>query len=269
MSRSPEVRLERRGALALLRMDDGKANTFDLDLLRDLGEAFEEARRQDAGALVLTGGGRIFSAGVDLHQVLAGGRGYLAEFLPVLKRTLEAIFSYPLPVVAALNGHALAGGCILALACDHRVAAEGPARLGIPELRAGVPFISIGLEIARSALSEQVLRDLVYTGRSLGLEEALRLGVVDVVVPADDLLERAFETAGRLAAIPTTSFGIVKRQLRLPILDRCARLEDADKGVLDAWAAPEVHVAVHSYLEATLGRFRGQEAAQKGTEGTP
>jgi enoyl-CoA hydratase len=255
VSGGPEVRLERRGAVALLQMKDGKANTFDLGFLRDLGAAFDEARLHDGRAVVLTGSGAIFSGGVDLFQVLDGGHRYVAELLPLLRKTLEMVFDFPLPVVAALNGHALAGGCILALACDHRVAADRAMKLGIPELVAGVPFIYIGIEIARSALAEGALRDLVYSGRALGLEEALRAGMVDEIVPADRVLERAVEVAEELARIPGVSFGITKHQLRLSALDRCARLGTAaDDRTVQAWSAPETHAALRSYLERILGR---------------
>ena len=124
------IHREPHGPITVLRMDHGKANAMDVELLDGLSEALAEADASDAQALVLTGTGRIFSAGVDLFRVLDGGAEYLGRFLPALSRALKDLFAFPRPVVAALNGHAIAGGCILACACDHRADGAGSGRLG-------------------------------------------------------------------------------------------------------------------------------------------
>lgn len=251
------IRREERGPLTVLRLEHGKVNALDTELLRDLIEALDEADRSPARALVLTGSGSSFSAGVDLWQVLDGGAEYIRVFLPLLTQCLEKLFTFPRPVVAAVTGHAIAGGCIVACACDRRLMAAGRGRVGVPELLVGVPFPALALEIVRAATSESVAADLALTGQTHGPEEALRRGLVDSVVEPADLLERACEVASSLAAVPAAAFALVKRQLRQPALERYRNLApEHDARVLAAWIAPESAAAIRSYLDRTLSKVR-------------
>ena len=249
------IHREDRGPIAVLRMAHGKANALDAELLEALDRALhgiEEARPE---AVVLTGTGSIFSAGVDLFRVLDGGASYLASFLPVLARAVRRLFAFPRPVVAAVNGHAIAGGCILACACDLKVMAEGEGRIGVPELRVGVPFPVAPLEVLRFAVPPQHLQKLAYAGRTYGAAEALEWGLVDELASPDRLLERALEAAGQLAAIPPGSFELTKAQLRRPALDRIDALHDEiEPRVAAQWASPAVREHVRAYVERTIGK---------------
>ena len=146
-------------------------------LTRELDGAAEDVR-----ALVLTGTGSIFSAGVDLFRVTRGGADSVRHFLPLLSRFLRTHVAFPRPVVAAVNGHAIAGGCVIALAADARLMAEGDGRIGLPELLVGVPFPTAALEVVRFAVPREKLQSLIYTGRTLSAREALGAGLVDEVV---------------------------------------------------------------------------------------
>jgi len=251
------IHREPHGPITVLRMDHGKANAMDVELLDGLSDALSEAETSDAEALVLTGTGRIFSAGVDLFRVLDGGAEYLGRFLPALSRALKDLFTFPRPVVAALNGHAIAGGCILAAACDLRLMAQGSdgsgGRIGVPELRVGVPFPTAALEILRFAIPRQHLQEVAYVGRTFSPDDALARGLVDELVDPDALIERALEAARSLAAIPTGTFQLSKRQLRRPTLERIAALEKEIDPEVDAlWARPEIHQHIREYLDRTL-----------------
>ena len=111
---------------------------------------------------MLTGTAGIFSAGVDLFKLVKGGPDYVAHFLPSLDYMLEALFMFPAPVVAAVNGHAIAGGCILACACNRRLMTTGAARIGVPELKVGVPFPPLVVEIMRAAVAPPYFNELMY-----------------------------------------------------------------------------------------------------------
>src|SRR5262245_34195705 len=115
------IELSQRGGVAVMTLAQGKANTLDVALCRDLVRRFAEVSVSAASAVVLTGQGRIFSAGVDLIRAAEGGATYLREFLPELSKAFAAVFFHPAPVVAAINGHAIAGGCVLACAADRRL----------------------------------------------------------------------------------------------------------------------------------------------------
>jgi enoyl-CoA hydratase len=247
------IQREDRGPIAVLRLAHGKASALDTELLEALDRCLRELDEARPEAVVLTGTGSIFSAGVDLLRVLDGGTGYLAGFLPLLARAVRRLFAFPRPVVAAVNGHAIAGGCILACACDWKVMAAGEGRIGVPELRVGVPFPVAPLEVLRFAVPPQHLQKLAYAGRTYGAAEALEWGLVDEVVPPDRLLERALEAAGQLAAIPGASFELTKAQLRRPSLERIDALHDElEPRIAAQWASPGVQEHLRDYVDRTL-----------------
>ena len=251
------VRHEDRGPVRVLTMEHGKVNALDIELLRDLIAALDAAAGAPVRALVLTGAGSSFSAGVDLWRVLDGGPAYIEVFLPALAQCLEKLFTFPRPVVAAVNGHAIAGGCILACACDRRLMAAGRGRVGTPELHVGVPFPALALEIVRAATSDRMGAELALTGVTFLAEEALQRGLVDALLPPESLLAGACEVAASLAVIPAPAFALSKRQLRQPALERCARLApDFEREVLAAWCTPATASTIRDYLNRTLSKGR-------------
>src|SRR5262245_2880646 len=155
-----------------LRLAHGKASALDVELLDALRSELEGAA-DDVRALVLTGTGSIFCAGVDLFRLTREGADYVRRFLPLLSRVVRTLFAFPRPVVAAVNGHAIAGGCILALAADARLMAECGGTIGLPELLVGVPFPAAPLEVVRFAVPPDKVQALIYTGRTLPPREAL------------------------------------------------------------------------------------------------
>lgn len=249
------IEREDRNGVAVVRMEHGKAQAMDTELLTALDDAFARLEREEPHAAVLTGTGSIFSAGVDLYRVLDGGKAYLDAFLPALTRAVRRLFAFPRPVVAAVNGHAIAGGCILACACDLKVMAEGDGRIGVPELRVGVPFPVAPLEVLRFAVPPQHLQKLAYVGRTYGARDALAWGLVDELAPPERLMDRAVEAAGELASIPAGSFEVTKAHLRRPTLERMDRLgPEIDPKVAELWGQDDVLEHVREYVERTIGK---------------
>lgn len=241
-----------RDGIRTVRIHHGKAGALDLELCEALAAAFRDA--SSARAMVLAGTGRIYSAGVDLPRVLAEGESYTRRFLAALDACFRSLFELERPAVAAINGHAIAGGCILACACDARLMAEGDATIGAPELVVGVPFPALALEILRLAGGDALARRLAMTGGSLPAAEAHRAGIVDRLVPAAELESASHAEALRLAAIAPASFALVKRQLRSPALERVAALKDHDERVVRAWCSPEIRASISAFVERTLKR---------------
>jgi enoyl-CoA hydratase len=243
----------RRGDVAVVRMAHGKASALDLEFCRALGDLFRGLEKDSAKAVVLTGTGGIFSAGVDLLRLRDGGPDYATRFVGELESMTAALVLCPKPVVAAVNGHAVAGGCILALGCDWRVMAEGPGTMGVPELQVGVPFPPIDFEVVRAAVSPSVLRALIYEGRILDAAGSLANGLVDELVPPDRVLDRAVEIAARLGAVPAVSFSMTKRLVREPFLRfvEGARPVTAAEST-PAWSRPEVQESIRAYVRRVL-----------------
>jgi len=213
------VDFSERGDVAVVAMNRPPANAFAPDLLRELLAAIERVRAAVPGAIVLTGSGKFFSGGADLRAVPALPEGELAQ----LARDTNALFAgwYELarPLVAAVNGHAVAGGLVLALCADFRI---GPTsgRFGLTEVKAGIPFPSAAMGVVRAELAPAALRRLVLRAELFGASAMHELGVFDEIVPDAEVLERAIELAAELAALPRTTFAAVKARLRHGAFER-------------------------------------------------
>lgn len=247
------VAVHRHDSIAVLTMAHGKANAMDIELSRELRHAMLEVIQSDARAIVITAKGPIFSAGVDLMALAKGGRPYLEEFLPELSGSLRLVFGTDKPVVAAVNGHAIAGGCVLACACDYRLMARGTWRIGVPELRVGVPFPLVPVEIMRHALGTAAAQRAMLFGNVVESERAVAEGFVDELVEPERLMDRALAVAGAMAATPPASFARTKRDVHRPVLETWERLTlQHDRETLDVWDSPAVREAVRAYVARTL-----------------
>jgi enoyl-CoA hydratase len=247
---------EDSGEIAVVRMAHGKVSALDTGFCDALVREIDTIAAGSAKALVLTGTGTTFSAGVDLFQVLNGGADYLAKFLPAMQRLFRALLTFPKPAVAAVNGHAIAGGCIIAAACDHRVMADGSGRIGVPELVVGVPFPTLPFEIVLARVSHAAFRRLVYFGSTVLPHQAVELGLVDEIAPADVLIARAREIAQQLACIPAVTFALTKRTFTASLLDRVSASASLDADVVVAWRSPDVQNRIKEYVEETIKRSR-------------
>jgi len=245
---------EDAGAIAVLRMAHGKVSALDADFCDALTAEIEAIATSGSKALVVTGTGSAFSAGVDLFKVLEGAAEYLERFLPAMKRFFQALLTFPKPAVAAVNGHAIAGGCIIAAACDHRIMAIGTGRIGVPELSVGVPFPMLPFVIVGSRVAPSAFRQLVFSARTVAAEEAVTLGLVDEAIAPDALLAHACEQAEKLTGIPPITFALTKRTFNTPLLERVNAESSLNAEAQHAWASPEVQARIRAYLDATIRR---------------
>jgi enoyl-CoA hydratase len=207
----PETLLrERHGDVALLTLNrPEKRNALSIELRLEAAAAFEElSADEEVGCMVLTGAGTAFCSGMDRDQ-FGGDRRNRERLAESSFAAFSAVGRCPKPVIAAVNGPAVAGGFALALMCDLRVASD-TARLGFPELPAGIPP---AYAAARAALGAPLARELCLTGRMLDAPEALARGVVTAVHPRDEVVERALELAGSIAAMPRFAVLETKRRI--------------------------------------------------------
>ena len=245
------LNIEERDDVTVLRMEHGRVNAMDAELLDALTAAVTATDR----ALLITGAGSAFSAGVDLRRILDGGPSYAADLLTALSRTFRAVFEHPRPTVAAVNGHAIAGGCVLALACDVRLMSAG--RIGLAELEVGVPFPVAALEIVRHALGPRAGRVLLGAD-TVAAEQALTLGLVDAVTASDDLLPRALSLTAELASRSPEAYRMAKERLHLPAVEAIeAATDDAHAAVLAGWTSADTRDRIAAALEALATRRTG------------
>ncbi len=241
--------------IACLTMGHGKVNALDIEFCDALAIRFDDLRRSDAKAVVLTGKEKIFSAGVDLKRLSAGGAEYIRRFLPALHRLYEAVFFHPKPVVAAVNGHAIAGGCVLACCADRRIMARDAGRIGVTEILVGVPFPALAFEVVRFAVPPRYLPEFTLSGATYATDEALRRGWVDEVAEPDKLIDDAIAVAQQLSRLSPAAFAQTKSQVRQPVTERLKKSgEVTDKAVTEIWAAPATLSYIRDYVARTLSK---------------
>ena len=247
------IDLKNDNGIATVTITHGKANALDIELSEELAACFEQISESAARAVVITGAGRIFSAGVDLIRLSSAGPDYVRKFLPALHRSFRAVFFCPKPVVAAIHGHAIAGGCVLACSADRRIMARANGRIGVTELLVGVPFPAMAFETMRFAVPARHLSELLYTGATYEVDAALERGLVDAVVEPDELMRSAIAAAEQLAALSPAAFAQTKAQLRAEARERLERTGAAtDKIAADIWAAEPTLRYIRDYVASTL-----------------
>src|SRR5438270_14052138 len=222
------MQLERVGEAMLLRMRAGKANAMGPAWLERMEALLDEALAARARALVITGYEAFFSAGLDLPTLDGLDDRAMGSFMSGFSRTMLRIFELPMPVVAAVNGHAIAGGCVLALQADVRVGARAELRMGLNEVQLGIALPAVVLETLRAQVPPQSLLPIALEGRLFTPQEANALGLLHELVPPDRLEQRATERALELGALPLDAFAAVKRAIRAPIAQRARDLMTQD-----------------------------------------
>jgi enoyl-CoA hydratase len=246
------IEIEAHGELAVLRLCGGKANAMSPRLLEALTRAVDQVTASEARAVVVTGEGKAFSAGLALPELVDLDRPAMAAFIDDFATAMRRVLECPKPVVAAINGHAIAGGCVLALMCDARLVAAGPAQLGLNEVQIGIGLPAVVVEPLRLRVAPAALTPIALEGRLFSPEAALAVGLVDEVVAPGELVPRALARAGDLGRAARAAFAQVKRALLRPALETIERHGAAEREAwLDTWFSEPAQVL----LRATVARL--------------
>jgi enoyl-CoA hydratase/carnithine racemase len=205
------VRLEVAEGIGTIRLDRPKMNALNRQVQEELREAAIAATAaDDVRAVIVYGGERVFAAGADIKEMAGMSYADMAARAGALTGAFDALAKVPKPVVAAINGYALGGGCELALACDWRVAADD-AQLGQPEINLGIIPGAGGTQRLSRLVGPARAKDLIMSGRFVGAEEALRIGLVDRVVPATDVYETAKQLVKQYVTGPAQALRAAKQ----------------------------------------------------------
>ncbi|MET9356598.1 enoyl-CoA hydratase-related protein [Streptomyces sp. NPDC006617] len=207
------VHLEVAEGVGTLRLDRPPMNALDVatqDRLKELAE--EITRREDVRAVVIHGGEKVFAAGADIKEMQVMDHAAMIARSRALQDSFTAVARIPKPVVAAVTGYALGGGCELALCADFRIAGEN-AKLGQPEILLGLIPGAGGTQRLSRLIGPSKAKDLIFTGRQVKADEALALGLVDRVVPAAEVYEQAHAWAARLAKGPAIALRAAKESI--------------------------------------------------------
>ena len=247
------VHVERRAdGVAVVRLDNPKVNALSTALLGQLEAAAGALADDPPGAVVVTGGDRLFAAGADIGEF--GGPGEARAVGGAFVRALDAVAAIPRCVVAAVSGFALGGGCELALACDLRIASD-KARFGQPEILLGVIPGGGGTQRLARLVGPSRAKELILTGRQVRADEALRIGLVDEVVPHDALHDRAYGLAAELASGAVVAQGLAKQAIDRGLQGTLAAGIALEQELFaEVFATEDARIGVASFLEHGPGK---------------
>lgn len=244
------ITVEDRDQATIVTMQDGKVNALSRDFLGELGAKLEKACAQER-PVILTGSGGYFSAGLDLKEVPTLDEEGLRDLLERFKGAVKPILKAPVPVIAAIDGFAIAGGAIIALSCDYRVATP-EAEIGATELQVGIPFPPTDLDLFTGRLPTRTIRRTILNpNRSKG-EQALELGWVDEL--ADDAVDGALAASQTLGGTNPAAFQDLKAQLNAPIVSTWDSFlqEDFDRYV-DMLRSEQTQAAILEGIQNVMG----------------
>ena len=230
------VEVQLRGGIATVVLQRGKVNALNPVVVEELAATFRTLQSDtEARAVVLTGRGKFFSFGFDIPELLAYTREEFTHYLTSFTTLYRNLFIYPKPLVAALNGHAIAGGCMIALACDSAIMVRGSVKISLNEIGFGSSVFAGSTEMLQFRTGSRA-SEVLYSGALYSPAEAQAIGLVAEIVAPEALLDRAREIAGELAARRPAAFASIKSLLREPVADAMASREAASiQEFVDIW----------------------------------
>jgi enoyl-CoA hydratase/carnithine racemase len=246
------------GPVRELRLSRPPANALSPELIAALGEAVAGAPGEGARALVLSGSPGMFSGGLDVPVLLPLDRSAIRDTWEAFYRLMLGLAACPIPVAAAITGHSPAGGAVLALFCDYRVMTEGAFKIGLNEVAVGIPLPEAIFHALVRVVGPRQAERLSVTGAMIPPEEALRIGFIDEVAPAEDVVPRAVAWCQGLLALPPVALAKTRQNARA---DLVRIVEEGLSGELDAlvemWFSAETQSTLSAIVERMLAKKKG------------
>jgi len=252
------VRIERDDAVATIRLDRPPANALSREVALELSDAARAVATDGTRAVVIWGGERIFAAGADIRAMADLGPDEITSHVGALETACRDIEGIPKPVIAAINGFALGGGCEVAISCDLRFAADD-ARIGLPEIRLGVIPGSGGTQRLPRLIGLAAARRMVFSGDHVTADEALVIGLVDRVSPRAETYAAAVESARAYAGGPTRAYAAAKRSLAVSLgTDLETGLGIEREAFAELFATQDQKEGMRAFLEKRDPTFEGR-----------
>jgi enoyl-CoA hydratase/carnithine racemase len=247
------VEVSREDGVATVTLSRGKVNALNEAVVAQLGSCFRDLEA-DAGvrAVILTGAGKFFSFGFDIPEFLSYAKSDFERYLRSFTEVCTYLFTFPKPIVAAVNGHAIAGGCMLATACDYRIMVTGKARMALNEITFGASVFPGSVAVLRCCVGHRNAERILLSGAMYSAEEAWQLGLVDQCCSADGLADAALSAAREFAQKDSRAFRSLKGLLRGPIAEEIRRREgESIREFVDIWYSEETwkklqEIEIHS-----------------------
>lgn len=248
------LQIHRHGAIHEIQLARPPVNALTPELLAALRAAIEAAPAEGARGIVLSGGAKVFSAGMDVPHLMGLDAAGLKAGWASLFAAARAIANAPVPVVAALAGHSPAGGCVLALCCDYRIMARGPFRIGLNEVQVGLVAPDCIQHLMRRVVGTYRAERLLVAGELVESEQALAYGLVDELTDGEHVVHRALVWLEEMLKLPPQAMAATRKLARADLVAALASFHDDDlDGFLSEWNSPATQAALQA-LVARLGK---------------
>jgi enoyl-CoA hydratase/carnithine racemase len=231
------VKISKESNIATVTLDRGKVNALNEPMVEELTEAFQNLEEDgDTRSVILTGDEKFFSFGFDVPEFLGYPKKDFVKYLEKFANLYTSLFQFPKPVVAALKGHTIAGGCMLATACDYRLMVSGKAKIALNEMTFGSSVFAGSVEMLRFCVGPRNAQSILYSGAMYSAEEAFEMGLVDQVTTEDKSVEAATKLARELAQKDASAFRSIKTLLRKPVVEEMLKRDkDSLFEMADIW----------------------------------
>jgi enoyl-CoA hydratase/carnithine racemase len=231
------MQVSKDGEIATVTLNRGKVNALNEPMVEELTKSFEDLETDnEVRSIIFTGSGKFFSFGFDVPEFLNYSKSDFIRYLEKFTNFYTYLFLFPKPIVAALNGHTIAGGCMLATACDFRLMVTGKAKISLNEITFGSPVLAGSVEMLRYCVGSRNAQSILYSGAMYSAEEACQLGLIDQVSSEDALTEDVRKVAQELAQKDSSAFRSIKHLLRKPAAEKMIKREkDAILEFVDIW----------------------------------
>lgn len=221
---NPAVTLTIEAEIAHLSFDDGKANVLNPDSFKALEQALDKAKASKA--LIISGREGIFSGGLDLKTLPKLSKEELHSSMQQFKTLCQSLLTYPCPTIAAVTGHAIAGGAVVMLCCEHRIGKGGAYNIGLPEVAMNMPLPSFVIELARRSVKRRFLAEVVLEGKTFSPSLAKEVGLLSSLATSGECLEAARQMAEKLERLPNPAYTLTKKRMAAGILSSLEAFEE-------------------------------------------
>lgn len=236
------TKIEHHDEIAVLRFTNGVTNPINLEFVKAISESIKILKRDNSvkGVVLASDNHKFFSIGFDIPKLYEQSRDGVKLFYESFNRLSLDLYTLPKPTIAAITGHATAGGCILALCCDYRFIAEGRKLMGLNEIKLGLPVPYPADCILRQLVGDRNATEIMYTGDFYNPEESVLMGMVDQVLPLDQVLTTSINIAKSLGAMPSKAFSLIKRNRVEEVEAKISKkLKEKEALFLERWFSDE------------------------------
>ncbi len=220
------IHISKNNGIAMITLNRGKVNALNQAYVEQIKKCLEDLENDpEVQSVIVTGDGKFFSFGFDIPEFLSYSKESFIRYLIKFSSLYNYMFLFPKPLVAALNGHTIAGGCMLAIACDYRIMTSGKARISLNEIAFGSSVFAGSVDILKFCTGQRNAETILYSGAMYSAEEAKLLGLIDQVAASENLLDDAIKIARYFAKKDSAAFRSIKRHIRKPVADESQKKE--------------------------------------------